>query len=119
MYQKQKGASMWQWLFVGGMVGIFVYIGLMLTPVYMESMSVSKAIRNIEDFSGARLSKDEVRRKIMAQFQIDQVTRVAKDDIKFKTQRNGKMEVSIDYEVRVHLASNLYILVEFKNKAIY
>ncbi len=115
MYQKQKGATMWQWLFVGGMVGFFLFAGLQLTPVYLEGMSVKQALTKVKA-SGSSMSKTEITNKILAQFQIDQVTRAKKEDIKFKPLRNGKREVSIDYDVRVHLFGNLYFLVEFRNK---
>ena len=115
MYQKQKGATMWQWLFVGGMVAIFIYVGLMLTPVYMEGMSVKQALMKLKA-SGASLTKSEVTTRIMKQFQLDQVTRAKKEDIKFRTLRDGRMEVSIEYDVKVHMTGNLFLLVEFRPK---
>jgi hypothetical protein len=117
MYQKQRGATFWQWLFIGGMVGVFLYVGMSLTPVYLESMSVKKALKNVES-AGTALTKREVKNKILSQFQIDQVDRVGEENIKFKPLRSGKMEVSIDYDVKVPLISNLFILVEFRNKIV-
>ena len=64
MYQKQRGATFWQWLFIGGMVGIFLYVGMILTPVYIESMSVKKALKSVES-TGTALTKREVTNKIM------------------------------------------------------
>ncbi len=115
MYQKQKGATMWQWLFVGGMVGVFLYAGLQLTPIYMEGMSVKQALVKLKT-SGSSLSKSEIIRKIEAQFQIDQVKRASKEDIKIKPTRGGKRKVSIDYDAKVHMVGNLYLLVEFRNE---
>lgn len=115
MYQKQKGATMWQWLFVGGMVGFFVFAGLKLTPIYLEGMSVKQALMKVKT-SNSSLSKQDVLNKLNAQFAIDQVQRVKKENIKFKTLRNGKMEVSIEYDAKVPLFGNLNFLVEFRNK---
>jgi hypothetical protein len=115
MYQKQKGATMWQWLFVGGMVGIFVYAGIKLTPIYLEGMSVKQALVKLKT-ADSSMSKREIMNKLMAQFQIDQVTRATKDNIQIKPARNGKRKVSIDYDAKVHMIGNLYLLVEFRNE---
>jgi hypothetical protein len=115
MYHKQKGATMWQWLFVGGMVGIFVYAGLQLTPIYLEGMSVKQALVRLKN-ADSSMSKREIMNKLLAQFQIDQVTRANKDNIEIKPSRNGKRKVSINYDAKAHMVGNLYLLVEFRNE---
>ncbi len=117
MYHKQKGATVWQWLFVGGMAAIFVYIGLMLAPIYYENMGVKRALNSLKDVGGARMSKSEITRKITQQFKIDQVTRANKEHINFKPLKEG-MQVSIDYDVQIPLISNISLLVEFRDKVV-
>ncbi|WP_144391401.1 DUF4845 domain-containing protein [Pleionea sediminis] len=113
MLTKQRGASFWQWLIIGGMAGVFLYAGLMLTPIYMEGMSVRKALLSVEKSNVGR-SQNEILKKIQANFQIDQVERATTKDIKFKNLRNGKLEVSIEYNAKVQMFGNLYLLVEFR-----
>jgi len=117
MYQKQKGASMWQWLFVGGMVAVFAYVGLQLSPVYYEHMGVTRALRSLDEVGGSSMTKQEATKRIMAQFQVNQVTRVKKENISFKNKRNGGMDVMIEYDVKIPLVGNMFILVEFRDKA--
>ncbi|NVK54664.1 MAG: DUF4845 domain-containing protein [Gammaproteobacteria bacterium] len=114
MYQKQRGATMWQWLFYGLVGIVVVYLGLNLTPIYIEGMAVKKAIKQLEN--AGTMTKREVIKKVDAQFYIDQVDSVDAKELEFKPLRNGKTEVSLEYEKRVHLIGNLFVLVEFKNR---
>ncbi len=116
MYQKQRGASMWQWLIVGGMAAVFIYVGIMLFTVYFENMSVKKALQSIEQLDKDKRSKSDIKKKIENQFNVNQVTRATGDNIKFKTLKSGGLEVSVEYEVKIHLVSNIYVLTVFNDK---
>ncbi|NVJ61797.1 MAG: DUF4845 domain-containing protein [Gammaproteobacteria bacterium] len=116
MYQKQRGASMWQWMFYAAVGFLGLYVALNLTPIYIEGMSVRQALAKLEHQGGGS-SKREIMAKLEKQFQLDQVNSVKKEHIKFRQVRDGKLEVTIEYEKRVPLIGNLYLLVDFKNKA--
>ncbi|MEE4245392.1 MAG: DUF4845 domain-containing protein [Kangiellaceae bacterium] len=115
MYQKQRGATMWQWLFVGGMVGVFLYVGMRLTPAYIQNMAVKKALTNLNEVGSVSMSKADIKRRIMSQFNVDNVTNAEASDIKIKQIKGGKKRVTIDYEFRVELIDNISLVVDFKN----
>ncbi len=111
MLNNQKGATMWQVLFVGGMVGIFVYVGIVLTPVYIELMGVRKALTTLQT-SGIVGTKSEIKKRLDANFLIDQVKTVKAKDAEIKQLRNGKKEVSILFSSKVQVFGSLHLLVE-------
>ncbi|MCO7225467.1 DUF4845 domain-containing protein [Pleionea sp. CnH1-48] len=112
MFRRQKGASIWSIMMIGAMVGGYGMVGIQLVPVYIENMSVKKALESLEK-ENTKMSKAQVNRKLAAQFNINQVERVTKENIHFKPTRGGKMRVSIVYDVKIDLVSNLSVLVEF------
>ena len=103
-------------MFYVGVAIVVVYVGLQLTPIYFEGMSVKKAFSQLQS-NGASMTRQEVKSKVDAQFAVDQVNRVTSKDLKFKPLRSGKTEVSLDYDVKVPLVGNLSLVVEFRNKA--
>lgn len=116
MYQKQRGASMWQMMFYVGLAFVVVYLALRLTPIYLEGMSVKKAFSQLQS-NGASMTRQEVKSKVDSQFTVDSVKRVSSKDLEFKSLRSGKTEVSLDYDVKVPLVGNLTLVVEFRNRA--
>lgn len=101
MYQKQRGATMWQWLFYVAIGFLGLYIALNLTPIYIEGMSVKQALAKLEKQASGS-TKREIMSKLEAQFQIDQVNSVKKEHIHFRQVRDSRWEVKIEYEKECH-----------------
>ena len=47
MKRYQQGMTIWGWLMVLGLIGFFTMLVITLLPVYMENMSVKKAVNQV------------------------------------------------------------------------
>ena len=93
-------------------VGLFVYAGIRLTPLYLEYMNVVKALNHLPTQVDASSSKDQIRRAIEKQFDIDDVKSLDWREIEL-TKVGGSWNVHADYEARAPFISNIGFFVHF------
>lgn len=113
----QKGLSVWSFSFNLFLIGVAVFITLKLFPVYMEDLSVGTAVESLEsdpeEFRGAL----SVRNALTKRFDINNVTRVDKDNISI-TRDNQEYLIEVNYEVEVPFISNIFLILRFEHSAV-
>jgi Domain of unknown function (DUF4845) len=98
---------------------IFIGVVVMkIVPVYIQHYSVVSSVKALdtlpkEDLTGPPASTVIfLRKKLSNQLYINGIEDVTKDHVKISPGRNG-FEVSVKYNVKRHLFSNLYLYFEF------
>lgn len=119
MRQRQTGITLIGWLFLLAPVAICVYCVIRLTPVYLNSMKVSKALQQTaKEFEGdEQLSQGAVRVALEKRFDVDSIDF---PDVKsVAISREGDQWVLVsNYEDTVKLFSNISLLVQFDKRAV-
>jgi hypothetical protein len=123
--KQQAGLSTIMLIIIVGLFGYAVYIGLKITPVYMEYFSIKSAVDGLADEMKSRqISKtqylDLMRRRLEINYvDVGALTpsrdgcNVSKKDVfHYKSHKKG-VDVGITYEKRVPAIANLDFLVSF------
>lgn len=117
MMQQQRGMTIWGWLFVLGTIGFIALVAMKLFPIYMENMSVKKAVKQVADSEGAgTYNKRTAWNALVKQFYIDEVKSVTEDDVAVETNDEGVRELVISYEVRTSMVANVDVVVWFEER---
>lgn len=119
MRQRQTGITFIGWLFLLVPVAIIGYCVIRLTPVYLNSMKVSKALQQTAvDFKGEdQLSPQSVRVALEKRFDVDAIDFPNVKTVEIK--REGDQWVMIsNYEDKVSLFKNISLLVQFDKRAV-
>ena len=116
----QSGITLLGFLFVLIIAGFFIYMAMILVPIYSEYMGVSKSVDDLARQPGAAEKPiDDIRRDIMFKFSLQYVS---DDSIKAQQIRvvsvNGLKTLDIAYERRVHFVSNIDFAISFHKTAI-
>lgn len=93
-------------------IGLFVYAGIRLTPVYLEYMNVSKALNRLATQVDSSATPDQIRRAIEKQFDIDDVKSLDWRDIEL-SKAGGTWTVHAAYDARAPYISNVAFTVHF------
>jgi hypothetical protein len=109
--QQQKGVTTIGWLIILALIGFFVLLTLRMAPEYMEYYKVVSTLDTMEKESGFSNPK-EIRRMAEDRFDISYVTVITNKDLKIKPFGQHYL-VSADYESRVHLFGNVYVVMVF------
>ncbi len=112
-FHKQKGLTIMGFLMVLAVILFFAFVGIRVTPIYLEYYSVVSAMDGVAAERGsARFSPFEIKRKMLDRLYLSYAT----DNITEKNirviRRNG-VQVRVTYEVRKPMFGNLDIVASF------
>jgi hypothetical protein len=106
--------SLFGWLFVLGLAGVLVLIGLRLLPLYSEYwtvVQVAEQVRGLPDISSK--TKSDIRKLIGARFGTNNIRSLNPDVIKIERDKSKALKLTIDYEDRRHMIANLDVVAKF------
>lgn len=109
-YKQQKGFTLVGWIIVLAIFFFFAYLGMILTPYVVGNHTMNRILESLKEEPGiTQKSKREIWRLIENRMIINQVRSVTKEDFEIVKEPN-KITVYLEYEDRVHFASNVYIV---------
>ena len=111
----QQGLTFISLVFILGLIGFFVLLGLKIGPIYLNHSKVVSALADIKKTPDIEVqSEGEIRSSLSKRFDINYVDDVNQDDITI-TRHGNYLKVVIEYEVARKIAGNLSVLVEFND----
>jgi len=100
------------------LVGFVLFIAVKLFPLYLEGFKVSSTLKGLASDNRVGGATDrQVKDLILKKLQVDDVDSVKAEHIKVVAS-GKKRKVSIEYEGRVHMMSNVDAVVMFGNNAV-
>jgi Domain of unknown function (DUF4845) len=114
MRSKQRGITLMGLLIGLVLVGGWIYVGIRLTPVYLQGMAVKSALNKVRDEyeSNPGTNVQMIRVAISRQFDVESITAITFKDIEI-TQEGGSFMVRAAYEDVRPLVANVSLLVDF------
>src|SRR2546423_520206 len=99
-------------------VGFVVYVFMKAIPAYIEAYSIGDSINSLKKEIDLRdKSKEEIYRMIQKRFDVNDIHSVGKDDIKIQKTPDA-VSVTVDYESRIPLFSNVALALSFHKSAV-
>jgi hypothetical protein len=99
-------------------IGLFVFAGLRLVPVYLNYMKVVGAVDGVrEEFDGKGASPTQIRQSIERRFDIEDVKVIKYRDVKVSS-ADGGYEVAATYDHTEPFIANVSFTVHFDKRAI-
>jgi Tfp pilus assembly major pilin PilA len=115
-WHRQNGMTAIGWLLVLGLIAFFTLITLRLVPLYLEYAKVAAALESLENEPGITgKTKTEIVRMVQKRFEVNDVLNVTAKQLEIKKDK-GVLIVSIDYERRENLISNIDVVAKFDKK---
>ena len=105
-------------IILASFVGLFVFAGIRLTPVYLNYSKVASVVEGVRtEFDGTGAARSEIRKSISRRFDIESVGVITAKDVKVTTVEGG-YEVAATYSHKAPFVSNVYFLVDFDKRAL-
>jgi len=101
-------------LIVLAVIGFFAYIGIKLTPVYLEHFSVTSSLQSLAEEESQGLAVGELRSRLLKRLEINNVSHVTEKDISIRSDAGSK-KVTIQYEVQEPFYGNVSLLLSFED----
>jgi hypothetical protein len=109
---RQRGMTFLGLLILVAFVGLFVYAGLRLTPVYLEYMKVAKAMESLRAEGGAGVDPRTLRLALEKRFDIDDVESISARDVEI-TREGSNLVVRAAWERTTDFVANVGFIVTF------
>ena len=116
--RRQGGMSLIGFLLVLAMVVFMVYMGMRITPIYLEYFSVVNAMDGLAQERGsANYSPFDIKRKILDRLYVSYSDdNVKSEDIRIV--RNNGTWVRVSYEVRKPMIGNIDVIASFDRQVM-
>lgn len=116
--KKQSGATLIGILFWGGILAFMVFCLVKVVPVYFEHQEVKHALINLKEVPELKsMSKPRIQDRLLRTFQINSISNVSHEALEVEKE-HGKVKLKLNYEVKVHLLSNVNALLEFHEEVV-
>lgn len=116
--RKQEGMSLVGFLIVLAMVVFFAYLGMRITPIYLEFYSVRNAMDGIAGEPGsANYSPFDLKDKFMNRLFVNYSDGNVKAE-HIKIVRNNGVWLQVRYEVRKPIMGNLDVIASFDERVL-
>ena len=113
--RKQQGLGWFGLLLVFGIIGLAAIVVVKCLPLYLNQMKIASAVKGVaEDSEMGAAEATTIRSFLQRRWDIEDITMLEPKDIKVKRTERGR-ELSYDYEARVNLFYNIYVVIHFKD----
>jgi hypothetical protein len=113
MGSRQRGMTTLGMIILVSFVGLFVFAGLRLTPVYLNYFKVVGVVDGVlKEFDGQNPTRNAIRSSISRRFDVESVDKLTAQEVKVTAVGNG-FEVKARYDHVAPFIGNVNFLVAF------
>ena len=99
-------------------IGVFVFAGMRLAPIYLNYMKVTSVVSGVQkEFDGTNATRTSIRSSISSRFDIESVGEIIAKDVKV-SKVGGGHEVAATYSHKAPFISNISFVVDFDKRAL-
>jgi hypothetical protein len=110
MRRNQQGMTLASFIIVLAVVGVFIYMGMKLIPMYSEYFSVKKALEGMASEPGmANNDAAKIKDLFFRRMDVSYGDDVKPENVKLRRKDAGWV-MTVDYEVRRPLIANLDVI---------
>jgi hypothetical protein len=110
--QRQGGATFLGMVTIVAILGLALYAGIRLVPLYLDHMAVLKALKDISTSLEGSATPQSIRAALSQRWTVDYIASVNSTDIEITPVPEG-LEMRAAYDARAPFVGNIYFVVEF------
>ncbi|MDJ0759744.1 MAG: DUF4845 domain-containing protein [Woeseiaceae bacterium] len=116
--RRERGMTTLGMIILVSFIGLFVFGGIRLTPVYLNYFKVSGVVEGVlKEFDGQNPSRSAILMSVSRRFDVESVDQITARDVRV-TAKDGGYEVSAKYDHVAPFIGNVNFLVAF-NKTVF
>jgi Domain of unknown function (DUF4845) len=116
MRNRQRGVTFIGWVFLLAPLALVVYCAIRLTPIYLNYMSIAKAVdQTAKETDAGSVNPAAIRVSIDKRLDVEGVTGFTAADVKVEREGEGWVIIA-GYEDVVPVVANVSLLVQFDKR---
>lgn len=117
MRSRQQGATFIGMVIIIAILGLGLYAGIRLTPVYLEYMAVARALDQTAAEAKDGTSPAQLRTALQRRWTIEDIKSVQPNEIEIKKGGSGGYSLRAWYRAEVPFVANVSLVVDFDKTA--
>ncbi|BDU17225.1 DUF4845 domain-containing protein [Lysobacter auxotrophicus] len=118
MKRTQSGMTLIGFIIVLAVVGVFIYMGMKVIPMYSEYFAVKQALKQMSQEAGiSQQDPKRIKDNFFARLYVSYADNVKPSDVKLARKEAGYV-MTVDYEVRRPLIANFDIVGHFNAEQV-
>lgn len=114
--RRQRGMGWFGMLLVFGAIGFLAIVVVKVGPLYMNHATVLRVVKGVADNADyANADAGVIKKTLERRWDIDYIQHIDDREIKIKRTAKGRV-LAYDYEARVNLFYNVFVVVHFKDE---
>lgn len=114
MRRNESGLTLLGFILILAVAGIFVYVGMKVIPMYSEFYSVKQSLKGLSLEAGINnAAPDHIRAAFFRRLYVNYSDNVKPENVKIERMEGG-WKMTVKYEVRRQLISNLDVVGNFE-----
>lgn len=110
---RQRGATFLGMLTILAILGLGLYAGIRLTPIYLEYMDVSRAMEQVStEFSGQPTTANSIHNSLGRRWDIDDIKSLTAKEIEVRKEGN-EFIMRAFYRAEAPFVANVSLVVDF------
>jgi Tfp pilus assembly major pilin PilA len=110
---KQRGATLIGMVIIVGILGVGLYAGIRLVPIYLEYMKVSRAMtQTASEAKGGGGDVNAVKSSLSRRWDVEDISTIASKDVEVKKSGNG-LTMRANYRAEAPFIANVSLVVDF------
>ncbi len=111
---RQKGIGMFGFIGLMALIGFFALVTMKVVPLYLNEMKVAKAVHQVsQDPDNADKDNAYIWERLQRRWDVEDTKILEPKQVQITKQADGK-HMKYDYDARVNLFYNVYVVVNFK-----
>lgn len=112
---KQRGVGLVGLFFLFGMIAFVGTVAVKCLPLYLNQMKVARSVHAVAvDPENANHDTQTLRNRLQRRWDIEDTKMLEPRDVKVEQRKDGTRALVYDYEARVNLFYNIFIVIQFK-----
>jgi hypothetical protein len=115
MTRKQRGIGMFGFIGLVALIGFFALVTMKVLPLYLNQLKVSRAVHQVaQDPDNADKDPHWIYDRLQRRWDVEDTKILDVKDVHIGKLKDGRRALSYDYDARVNLFYNVYVVVNFK-----
>ncbi|HZP13034.1 MAG TPA: DUF4845 domain-containing protein [Nevskiaceae bacterium] len=114
---RQKGIGLFGFLALMFLIGFFALVTMKVLPLYLNQMKVSRAVHQVaQDPDNADKDQRYLYDRLQRRWDVEDTKILDVKDVNIVKLKDGRRALTYDYDARVNLFYNVYVVVNFKSE---
>ena len=111
----QAGIGLFGFIVLMGLIGFFALVTVKVVPLYLNEMKIARSVHAVAiDPQSADEDNGQVMYHLARRWDIEDPTMLDVKDVKIVKEKDGRRAIKYDYDARVNLFYNVYVVINFK-----